>query len=105
QEQRDPDQHLVRRGVLGAERLPDEAQDDQDPREPGDREQERRDDRQAADQQQDLQCVASVDLHERAVILRKLSSTRPNGFSTTGSVLRDSSEGTSMPSAIASASL
>src|SRR5947209_17000140 len=54
QEQRDAHQHLVGRGVLGAQGLADEAQDDQDPGEPGDREQDRRDDRQAADQQEDL---------------------------------------------------
>jgi hypothetical protein len=57
QEQRDADQHLVRRRGRRAEAGADEAEDDQDAGEAGDREQQRRDERDAADQQQQLDGV------------------------------------------------
>ena len=60
QEERDADQHLVRRRGRRAEARADEAEDDQDAREAGDREQQRRHERDPADQEQDLQRVAAV---------------------------------------------
>ena len=57
EEQRDPDQHLVGRRGRGAHRRADEAQDDEDPGEAGDGEQDRRDEREPAHQEQDLQRV------------------------------------------------
>jgi hypothetical protein len=44
-------------GVVCAQRVADEAEHDQDPREAGDREQQRRDEREPADEQQDLDGV------------------------------------------------
>src|SRR3954468_12355695 len=63
QEQRDADQDLVRRGARSAEAGADEAEDDQDAREAGDREEQRRHQRDAADQQQQLDCALAVGLH------------------------------------------
>ena len=74
QEQRDPDQHLVGRRVGGADRRADEAEHDQDAAEARDREEDRGHERQPADQQQDLDGVARVDVHLRTVSSRSRSS-------------------------------
>src|SRR5205807_43533 len=102
QEQRDSDQDLVRRRGLRAEALADEAQDDQDAREAGDREQQRRHERDRSDEQKDLDGVVAVDLHRRTV-RRRSSSIRPPLRSTGSSVAAKSSS--SRPASYASRSL
>ena len=87
QEQRDADEHLVRRRGRRAQARADEAEDDEDAGEAGDREEERREQRQRADQQQQLDGVGAVDLHlitvRRAELLHEavppgLPSSLPN---------------------------
>src|SRR3954462_3121049 len=60
EEQRDADQDLVRRRRRSAQAGADEAQDDEDAREAGDAEQQRRHERDGADEQQQLDRVAAV---------------------------------------------
>jgi len=76
QEERDADQHLVRRARGRAETGPDEAEHDQDSGEARDREQQSRDQRDPGDQQQQLYRVAAVDpsrsYRRRAQVVERL---------------------------------
>ena len=77
QEQRDADEHLVGRRGGRAEAGADEAEDDDDAGEAGEREQRGRDQRQRADHQQQLDRVGAVRLHLITVRLRSSSMNRP----------------------------
>src|SRR3954467_2637029 len=65
EEERDADQHLVGRRARRAQARADEPEDDQDPREAGDREQQCRDERDPGDQDEELDGVGAVcaDVH------------------------------------------
>src|SRR4051794_36602852 len=73
QEERDADEHLIRRRRRRAEPGADEAEDDEDAGEAGDGEQQGRDERDAADEQQQLDGVARVGLHFLTVLARSAS--------------------------------
>src|SRR3954451_8644444 len=66
EEERDAHQHLVGRRGRRAQAGADEAEDDEDAREAGDREQQRRDERQPGDDQEQLDGVGAVHVSELA---------------------------------------
>src|SRR3954469_15150596 len=106
QEQRDADEHLVRRRGRRAEARADEAQDDEDPREARDGEEQRRDERDAAQEQEDLDRVRPVEGrggggrdHERTVFCCRRPRRSRSAAPGVGGCVGSSASKTPSPSA------